>query len=108
MRDGDRGKLQFIEINCKHSCFYGEVEMEAVALDEFELNAGGKRDFPDKQPERSQGRRQVLRTTQLKHCLRGFTDFRYMGNHVPCTVNYFSRHCLSKILIMLKLNKMAL
>ena len=70
MEDGDRGELQFSEINCKHSCFYDEVEKEAV-LDDFELNAGGKRDFPVKQPERSQGRRQVLQTTQLKHCFRG-------------------------------------
>ena len=78
--------------------------MEAVALDDFELNAGGKRDFPDKQPERSQGRRQVLQTTQLKHVsgVYRFIDLRYMENHrAPDTVNYFSRHCLSKILIKL-------
>ena len=78
MRDGDRGKLQFFEINCKHSCFYDEVEMEAVALDEFELNAGGKRDFPDKQPERSQGRRQVLHNT-VKTLSQGFYRFSVYG-----------------------------
>ena len=65
MKDGDRCELQFFEINCKHSCFYDEVEKEG-ALDDFELNAGGKRDFPDKQPERSQGRRQVRQTGALE------------------------------------------
>lgn len=56
MRNGDRSELQFFEINCKHSCFDDEVEKEC-SFDDFELSAGGKRDFPGKQPERSQGRR---------------------------------------------------